>query len=230
MDRQMTNGSSSASLVTTIRGIRAVRTCLLVSAIVAAFSEAAIAQAVTPGEVGFFRFGVTWPAVHEKSTDFPGAGTALRLDASRLTFPHVAAGWIVKGMTVEAGYRKLGVLTFRRVDGTVDGNTHSNALQLALLPATWRRGRATAHPRFSMQGVRTIQTLRARSNDWPYRGDVNTWKLLPGIGLDATVAVSDRWGIAVTYEAMLGQLGTLQETGRYRQQFVGVDLVYARHR
>lgn len=115
-------------------------------------------------------------------------------------------------------------------DGAVDGNTHSNALQLALLPSTFRRGVFAISPRVGVQTIRTIQTLEAGAPDWPYVGNVNTWRMLPAVGVDLTVALSDRWGIGMTYEPVLGRLGTAKDTGRYRQQFVGLDVVYARRK
>lgn len=201
-----------------------------VVAAVTVLSASASAQTARHESQGYFKLGTTWPTIDATTADYPGAGAALTLDPSRLTLPHVAVGWTAGPMMLEASYRKLGVLQFARTDGTVDGNTHSNALQLAVLPFTLRRRVLSLSPRLGVQAIRTIQTLDARAPDWPYVGNVNTWRVLPAVGLDVTVAVSDHWGVGVTYEPVFGRLGTANDTGRYRQQFLGVDLVYRRRK
>lgn len=185
----------------------------------------ASAQGHSPWQLAF---GVSLPTISPTVADYPGTGSAgstVTLGKSGLTFPHGAFIVAAGPVDVEVGYRKLGVLRFSNGNESLKGNTHANALELAARVPLAHRGAFRVQARVGGELVRTIATLENRPATWPFAGGVNTWRLLPLLGLDATLAFNQRWGLRVGYAPVLGTLGTARQTGRFKQQIFSVDLV-----
>jgi hypothetical protein len=209
------------------RGRAASLVALVAIAALATAPRSAAAQS-PPTDSWHVGVGFTLPAVRATETDFANTGTPVHLDASTLTFPHVAVGRRVGAVDVEIGYRKLGVLRYENGDGSLGGNTHANAFELvARVPGLRGRGAALS-ARVGGEVVRTIAVLDARPPGWPFAGGVNVWRVLPIVGADVSLRLDHRWGLGLTYAPVWGRLGTATETGRVRQQVVGVDLIYHR--
>jgi hypothetical protein len=171
-------------------------------------------------------FGVTAPVVSAMAADYPVSGTSGTLTTSPLTFPHVALGRQFGPIDVEAGYRKLGVLRYAGTSPAVQGNTHSNALEFLARGALVRRPGMALRAFAGAEVVRTIAVLTTRPASWPATGGVNTWRTLPVAGIDVLWNLNPAWAVDVAYRPVLGRLGTAPESGRYRQQVVGIGLVH----
>lgn len=169
--------------------------------------------------------GITLPAIQPTTGDFGTEALRPTLNTSGLTFPRVTfARALGECWAVELGYRKLGVLAFRTANGTVDGNTHSNQGKVGLRRTVAELGAVAIRVHAGVGVVRTIATLERAPDDWPIAGDTNTWHLAPALSLSAAWRVRPRWTLSAEFEPLLGRLGTATDTGRYRQQALGVDL------
>lgn len=194
-----------------------------------AVAVAYVAALATPvaaqrAEGWYTEVGVTRPVITPVQEDFSAGRSPVRLSASAVTLPHVAVGWSSGPLGFEAGYRKLGVLRYRADDGSVEGDTHSNALDLTARARLFERGRLRFDGAIGGQVVRTIAKTSRAPAEWPITGGANTWRAAPVLGVGATVAIGGPWAIGVDYAPVLRQLGTARESGRYRQQAVGIDL------
>ena len=169
------------------------------------------------------RLGVTFPIVEPIDDDFPDRGGQVTRQPSSLTFPRLTVSRRAGPVDLEAGYRKLGALRFA---GAAQGNTHSNAGQIAV---AWA-GAADRGWRLSLHGavqlIRTVATVASAPSDWPFTGGKNTFSLRPVIGVAASVQPSEHFGLQAEFEPVLGVLGTRAESGRYRQRLFAVDVVY----
>lgn len=192
--------------------------------VLAIVSSAAVTVAAQPPERWYVELGVTRPHVSPVLGDFSLRGSPVDVDAGHLTFPHVAAGRRLRHLDVELGYRKVGVAQFRSSDGTVRGNTHSNAIEFSARVPLVQRGRLRFDAALGGQVIRTIATNTVAPSDWPIAGGVNTWRAKPLLGIGANVRVGGAWAVGVDYAPILGQLGTARSSGRYRQQVIGIDL------
>jgi hypothetical protein len=198
--------------------------CAVVSLAVAWVSAPTAPVAAQHVEGWYVEVGVSRPVVTPVQDDFSIGGSTVTLSASPVTFPHVALGWLAGPLGFEASYRKLGVLRYLADDGSVEGDTHSNALEMTARIRLFERGRLRFDGAIGGQVVRTIAKTSRAPAAWPITGGVNTWRAVPVLGVGATVAIGGPWAVGVDYAPILRQLGTARESGRYRQQVVGIDV------
>jgi len=192
---------------------------------------AAVVLSVCPLPLGaqqrdgsYVELGATRPHVSPVESDFTLGGAPVEIDAGELTFPHLAIGRRLRHLDLELGYRKLGVARYRSADGAVEGDTHSNAIEVSARVPFVHRARLQLDVAVGVQIIRTIAEITAAPPGWPIAGGVNTWRTKPVIGVGATLGISDRWGVGLDYAPILGRLGTAEETGRYQQHVFGIDL------
>lgn len=226
-----TRTAAVAVVIAPVR-LAAARPCWRWAAWVLSLAWATVSLSATPARAqdAHWRlsFGVSRPVIAPTDSDFPGAGQSVTLGTSDVTFPHLAVARRAGPVELAVGYRKLGVLRYRREDGTLRGNTHSNALEIVARHPVWHLGPLTAHVEAGGELVRTIAVLAAPASGWPYAGGVNTWRALPLVGAGAAWSPSREWAVGVTYAPVLGRLGTSADTGRYHQQVIGFDLEFRR--
>ncbi|MEZ5290906.1 MAG: hypothetical protein R2745_07490 [Vicinamibacterales bacterium] len=199
------------------------RTLTAAAALAGAMHGRAEAQTAPVGR-WHVAIGVTRPLIDPVEGDFQPAAGPAGLTVSGLTFPHVAIGAGVGRAEFALGYRKLGVLRFETGDGRSRGNTHSNALEAGIRTSLLQHGRMRVQARAGAQVVRTIAAVPSDAA-WRFTGGLNTWRVLPLLGVGAEVRLSRRSAVRVDYAPVLGRLGTPDRTGRYRQQVVGIDVV-----
>lgn len=153
-----------------------------------------------------------------------GADPSFRMGG--VTFPHVAVARQFGSFGIEAGYRKLGVLRFTANDGAVSGHTHSNALVVAgRFPGGALGLPSPLSLKLGAAWIRTITGFDRRSAAFPIRGDVNVWTLAPTLGVAVDLPLSPDWSLRTGYDFIGARLGERNDSGRYRQQLIGLELV-----
>lgn len=165
----------------------------------------------------------TFPRV--RPADDPVADGTEPLKASSLTFPRLTVSRAAGSVDVEVGYRKLGVWHY---EGAAKGRTHSNAGQLTV---AWRAPAARGWAfgvRGGVQLIRTVTIVSTAPASWPIRSGVNTFQWRPVAAATASYDITPHWGVAAEWEPVLGVLGRRGVSDRYRQQLLGLDLVYRR--
>jgi hypothetical protein len=181
---------------------------------------------IAAADDGSWRLGIGLTMAHIAPTaaDY---GTRPRFDTAGPTFPRLFVAHDFAGWEIEAGYRKLGTMRFTAADGSANGDTHSNALDLAVR----LRGDAIGLPqavslRLGVAAVRTITQFQRRPAASPIRGGDNAWTFTPTAGVGIDLPVSPSWTLRAGYDALAARLGDREGSGRYRQQLVGIDLLH----